>query len=1004
MTADAINKFVELAYQECLLHLSCDYAGLSDVSGDAEICLRRLEYLQRTYPSSREITLGIGICRLLMDDPRASEAFEFLCVSTDTPIARFFLLLTRLRFSSFDLAFSDLGSFLRTSAIVFEEIAFDIFSLISEANRCSGWCGMLADGRMVFGRPADAVNEVIFSHTDGHFVAKTKDIGIFSGYKICEVEDFFLSPSISTMHIFSKNKMLVGSGVSGKKIWQFEGFVECSERGLTGWCRYPNNILSSYVINVSSSKSGKLLLRKELLPQQRSIFIAEKPRTDLMIYWAELQGKDTPEVSVTDGFGNEFYGSPIDGLGGGRYAKNQAEWVAAKFPSGCPSLFKPHSIPPFPILHSPKFDRVAQCVVSEKFSYRVAIIVPVYKGYEVTKECLSLVMRWRRATERLIIVNDCSPDPRIVKFLKSIENNEGVFLINNKKNRGFTYSANQGLRQVDHDEDAVLLNSDTIPCHNWVSKLQETVYREPDIGTATPLSNAATIFSYPRKDGNNPIPSYEEVAELSDVFEAINSQEIIDVPTGHGFCMYIRAQCLHQTGVLREDIFAQGYGEENDFCRRAIVLGWRHVVCLGTFVGHAEGQSFSAFKGDLIRRNLALLNSLHPGYDKAVLEWQIRDPLKKFRLLADISRLSMVVGKRKTVALVTHNREGGVQRFVQERAASILKTGKIPLIIAPRSLSGENDSSYWEVLPQLSDDYANIYFSKDGEDLRCFLLKMNCEKIEIHSYIGSGIKYTHRLSMFCIDYEVYIHDYSWICPRITLMSYNDLYCGEPSLTTCKRCIADLGASNNDDTDIQTIRAISDDLFRRAKKVIAPCRDVVGRFKRYFDTKIVIGQWELPINEQPLRFLHKRAQDYRRILIVGAISLEKGYRVLLELARYSAENDLPLRFCIVGFTCDDKKLLETGVVEITGRYAEEEVSTLIQRQSCDWGFLPAVWPETWSYVLSELWKQNLPVIAFDIGAPAERIRSSKSGLVIPLHLPVSSIVNILINPQLYSQNE
>jgi GT2 family glycosyltransferase len=69
------------------------------------------------------------------------------------------------------------------------------------------------------------------------------------------------------------------------------------------------------------------------------------------------------------------------------------------------------------------------------------------------------------------------------------------------------------------------------------------------------------------------------------------NHEVIEVPTGHGFCLYMRAQCLAETGPLREDLFAQGYGEENDFCMRARHLGWRHVAVPSVFVAHCEFRS-----------------------------------------------------------------------------------------------------------------------------------------------------------------------------------------------------------------------------------------------------------------------------------------------------------------------------------------------------------------------------------------------------------------------------
>jgi glycosyltransferase involved in cell wall biosynthesis len=38
------------------------------------------------------------------------------------------------------------------------------------------------------------------------------------------------------------------------------------------------------------------------------------------------------------------------------------------------------------------------------------------------------------------------------------------------------------------------------------------------------------------------------------------------------------------------------------------------------------------------------------------------------------------------------------------------------------------------------------------------------------------------------------------------------------------------------------------------------------------------------------------------------------------------------------------------------------------------FFASVWPETFSYVVGEMMALGLPIVAFDMGAPAERLRA------------------------------
>jgi len=108
-----------------------------------------------------------------------------------------------------------------------------------------------------------------------------------------------------------------------------------------------------------------------------------------------------------------------------------------------------------------------------------------------------------------------------------------------------------------------------------------------------------------------------------------------------------------------------------------------------------------------------------------------------------------------------------------------------------------------------------------------------------------------------------------------------------------------------------------------------------------------------------------------------------------------ERDLPMQYLLVGHSHDDLKLLQTGAISVTGPFENDECVALLRAQDADCGFLPSDIPETWCYVLSELWRAGLPVAAFDIGAPAERIRATGRGTLLPLGLPASRVNDVLL---------
>ena len=118
-------------------------------------------------------------------------------------------------------------------------------------------------------------------------------------------------------------------------------------------------------------------------------------------------------------------------------------------------------------------------------------------------------------------------------------------------------------------------------------------------------------------------------------------------------------------------------------------------------------------------------------------------------------------------------------------------------------------------------------------------------------------------------------------------------------------------------------------------------------------------------------------------------------MLLACAEDAERRNLDLEFVVVGHTIDDARLLATGRVFITGQYRPEEAVGLIAQQRADLGFITSIWPETWCLTLGDIWRAGLLVAAFDIGAPAERIRQTGRGFLLPLGLSASAINNALV---------
>lgn len=266
----------------------------------------------------------------------------------------------------------------------------------------------------------------------------------------------------------------------------------------------------------------------------------------------------------------------------------------------------------------------------------VDVVIPVYRSLQETQRCIESVLQNRQEVHfEVIVVEDASPEPELVGYLNALSVSSSVTLLSNQSNLGFVHSVNRGM-SLHADRDVVLLNSDTEVANDWLDRLKRCAYSAANIGTVTPFSNNATICSYPVFCADNALPDGVALKCLDEMFRRVNRGKSVAIPTGVGFCMYIRRNCLNQVGLFDAGNFGKGYGEENDFCMRASQQGWLNLLCADTFIYHAGGVSFMAEKERRILAALEVLHRLHPGYEELVRQFVAADPVLALRAAVDV--------------------------------------------------------------------------------------------------------------------------------------------------------------------------------------------------------------------------------------------------------------------------------------------------------------------------------------------------------------------------------
>ena len=214
------------------------------------------------------------------------------------------------------------------------------------------------------------------------------------------------------------------------------------------------------------------------------------------------------------------------------------------------------------------------------------------------RRCLSSVLSTMAPDDELIIVDDSSKN-KTKKICQEFSADSRVRLFRNQNNQGYSKSANLAFSLAAH-KHVVLLNSDTIVSAGWLDKLQKHLLNDPNLAAVGPVSNNAQAQSIPYHISGDDLEDDQVTSfvkpQLLNEFLHIWSQgtELLWAESLNGFCMMFNSESVIEIGLFDTDAFPRGYGEELDWCIRAIDAGYSLGVALDTYVYHAKGKSFSS--------------------------------------------------------------------------------------------------------------------------------------------------------------------------------------------------------------------------------------------------------------------------------------------------------------------------------------------------------------------------------------------------------------------------
>jgi GT2 family glycosyltransferase len=628
------------------------------------------------------------------------------------------------------------------------------------------------------------------------------------------------------------------------------------------------------------------------------------------------------------------------------------------------------------------------------YNKEVDIIIPIFNGLDFLKNLFISLKKNTDVPYRLILIDDKSTDAKINLFLKAqVKSFKNAILISNEQNLGFVKSANKGFSLV-KSEFFILLNSDTQVPKKWLSRMIRPLVLEGKLASVTPFSSEATIFSFPdEKLNKNKIYQNLSVSEIDQAFTQLPLlNSVIKVPTTVGFCMGIRSKCVRQVGFF-DEIFGRGYGEENDWCIRAAKAGFYHGAVNNLYVYHKMKGSFSKEeKTLLLKKNLRILNKKYPSYPNLINDFYKQDPLRYIKDLADF----LLPNSANNILIIDHDLGGGANVYRNELIETLLRKNSQVILITDNRISGHMSVVFYTKRIKLPTRLRDPRLLRKLFELFSIDEVIYNNAVNSRNPIGLINEILNLKKIFDFRINTLVHDFFPICPSFTLIDKDGRYCGVPkNIKTCEACIKKLNPTYSQvihkNQNIHEWRSLWGELIRSSYQVTCfsnSTKEIL--LKVYPFAKNLIKVIPHLVNFTPSK-LPSIKKGKLHIGVIGGMSYAKGASVLNQLVNFIEERKLQIKVTLLG---EIDPAFHNAKMNVLGKYQRHELPYLIEKNEINVILFPSIFPETFSYVTSEVMIMKMPIAYFDIGAVPEKLKSYEKGSLLGLGMSHEEIIDAL----------
>lgn len=279
----------------------------------------------------------------------------------------------------------------------------------------------------------------------------------------------------------------------------------------------------------------------------------------------------------------------------------------------------------------------------------------------------------------------------------------------------------------------------------------------------------------------------------------------------------------------------------------------------------------------------------------------------------------------------------------------------------------------------------------------------------VRSLLGSGPEIITAAREAGCRVIVSFHDFGAICPTVHLLDADNVHCagvctaGEADCTAPQKWFSDISKLKH--AYVHEWRSRVSRALPGAEAFVTTSAGAADLLQRHFPA--LSGKIRIIEHGRDLRrrvvAAPPRADRPVRVVVLGVIGVAKGRDLIEALVRLNAERGQRFEFHVLGALVPEIGTVP-GVVQ-HGRYERAQLLDHLATIAPSFSLVPSIGAETFSHTVTESWAAGIPLLASNLGAPAERITRLGGGWLVDPREPeawLACLRTVSANPALWAE--